>query len=99
MSKVIQPAPAAQCQHEWVSGDNEYVSNASVCTKCALVAPSNNLPAPAAQGDREAFERWAAKRHGLSFNTWADTGKYSHDNTNAFWECWQAAIAYKGADK
>lgn len=50
-------------------------------------------PAPAAQGDREAFERWAAKRHGLSFNTWADTGKYSHDNTNAFWECWQAAIA------
>lgn len=43
------------------------------------------------EDSREAFERWVSQRHGCATDRWADTGKYRYDNTNAWWECWQAA--------
>jgi hypothetical protein len=43
--------------------------------------------------DREAFEKWIQKRHGVSLERWHDTGKYRYDDTNRWWECWQAAAA------
>ena len=53
--------------------------------------------APVGDGAREAFELWAAKRHGCALDRWADSGKYRYDNTNAWWECWQAALAQQPA--
>ena len=42
--------------------------------------------------EREAFEAWVRQRHGLSTEKWADSGKYKYDDTNRWWECWQAAL-------
>ena len=38
-----------------------------------------------------------ARRHGLSTERWADSGKYKYDNTNAWWECWRSAREFQPA--
>jgi hypothetical protein len=42
---------------------------------------------------RLRFEKWASKRHGVSTERWADSGKYRYCNTNDMWECWMEAQA------
>lgn len=45
-------APAAsECDHVWVSGDNERVKNCSVCLKCHAIVPTNTLFASVGAGD------------------------------------------------
>lgn len=40
---------------------------------------------------RVAFEKWLARRHGLSTDAWADTGNYKSHATRDWWEAWQEA--------
>ena len=40
---VLQPLPHPECEHDWVCGDNEIVSNASVCRKCWKIVPTDTL--------------------------------------------------------
>jgi hypothetical protein len=46
------------CQHDWVCGDNQYVSNVLMCRKCHAIKPANAPESvPVAQGDVEAEAR------------------------------------------
>lgn len=62
--------------------------------KESLTAETRTPPPAAAQQPetvRDAFEAWA-KSQGRSTNTWAETGEYTHYDTQRCWEAWQAAL-------
>lgn len=46
------------CPHEWVSGDNKYITGISYCTLCQLLAPTDKL-----KEIRKEQERRLAQSH------------------------------------
>lgn len=91
------PAPAAEqdkaARDALIYGSGYMVGGKHVPVEQVSITLPPKPEARGVEGTREAFERWVSQRHGAPSIRWADSGKYQDRRTDAWWECWQTALA------